>query len=177
MCTFGVKIYPIVCLPLNTPSVQFLQYHRAASEGWESSILCDEFSEEIQRVLQQFVGNCSSDRSCRCNVCLRQPQSLRNLASHTVFHYTFNLSQFTVSDRILYHKYLYAMESQKVSEDDLVPLTVFTLSSMKYTFVLDKRRANNKLISPWLCNPFRTLLFHNKHDVLWEPRGCYCDME
>ena len=81
---------------------------------------------------------------CRCNVCLRQPPSIRNLASHTVFYYNFNLSQFILTDRTLYHQCLYAVESQRVSEDDLVPHTVYTLTSLKCWFVLDKRCGNSK---------------------------------
>ena len=62
--------------------------------------------------------------------------SLRSLASHTVFHLTFNLSQFTRTGRTLYHQYLFAVESNVVPEDKLVPLT---FSPLKCTFVRDKR--------------------------------------
>jgi len=72
------------------------------------------------------------------------PHHSEILASHRVFHYTFNLSQFTLSDRTLYHQYLYAVESQTVSEEELVPLRVLTFSSLKCTFILDKLCANSK---------------------------------
>jgi len=131
MCPFAVKTYSIVCIPLNTPTVLYLQYHRAISDGCGSLVLCNYFFKEILSIVQPMVRNCTLDPSCRCNVCLRQPPSLRNLASHTVFHYTFNLSQFTLTDRTLYHQYLYAVESQTVSEENLVPDTVCTLASLK----------------------------------------------
>jgi len=100
--------------------------------------------EEIQHILEPMGGSCTSDPSFSCNVCLRQPPSLRNLASHTAFHYTFNLSEFTLTDRTLYHQYLYAVESQEVSGDGLVPLTLYTLALLKCTVVLDKRCDNSK---------------------------------
>ena len=115
MCSFAVKTYSIVCVPLNTPTVLYLQHHRSNSDGWESLVLCKNCLKEILSILQPMVGNSTLDPTCRCNVCLRQPPSLRNLASHTVFHYTFNSSQFTLTVRTLYHQYLYAVESQEVS--------------------------------------------------------------
>jgi len=91
-----------------------------------------------------MVGNCTSDPSCRCNVCVREPPSLRNLASPTVFHYTFNISQFILTDRTLYHQYLYAVESQTVSEEKLDPDTIYTLGFLKCCFVFHKRCGNSK---------------------------------
>jgi len=90
------------------------------------------------------VGNCNSDRSCGCNVYLRQPPSLRNITSQTVFHLTFNLLQFTLSGRILSPQYLYAVESITVSQEEEVPLTFFTLSTLKCTLVWDKLCASSK---------------------------------
>jgi len=144
MCCFAVKTYSIVCVPLNTPTVLYLQDHRSNSDGWESLVLCNDCFKEILSILQLMVGNCTLDPSCRCNVCLRQPPSLRNLVSHTVFHYTLNLSEFILTDRTLYHQYLYAVESQTVSEEKLVPDTIYTLGSLKCWFVLDKRCGNSK---------------------------------
>ena len=166
MCLFVVKTYYIMCIPLNTPTVLYLQHHRAASDGCVSSVLCDYCLEEIQRILQRMVGNYNSDPSCGCNVCVRQSPSLRNISSHTVFHYTFNLSQFTLSERTLYHQYLYALESQTVSEDDLVPLAIYTLASFVCTFVLDKHCDNYKRFHRDCVSPFRTPLLHNIDDVL-----------
>jgi len=74
ICGFAFKLYAIVCVPLDTPTVLYIHHHRAASVGWTSDSLCDECSEEFRLLLQSFVGNCTSDRSCRCNVCLRQPR-------------------------------------------------------------------------------------------------------
>ena len=95
-------------------------------------------------MLQPFVGNCTSYHSGRFNVCLRRPPSFRSLASHTVLQFTFNLSQFTLSGKTLFHQYLYAVESNTVSEEELVPLTFLTFSSWKCTFVRDKRCESSK---------------------------------
>ena len=119
-------MHAIVCVPLGTPTVLHVNHHRAASDGWNSDSQCHECSEDFRLTIQPFVG---------CNVCLRQPPSLRNTTSHTVFHLTFNLSQFTLSGRTLYHQYLYAVESNVVPNDRLIPLSFYHVI---YSFVRDK---------------------------------------
>jgi len=42
MCCFAVKLYSIVCVPFNTPTVLYLQHHRSNSEGWESVAVCND---------------------------------------------------------------------------------------------------------------------------------------
>jgi len=73
LCCFALKSYAIVCVPFNTPTVLYLQHHRSNSEGWKSLVLCTNCVKEILNILKPMVGNCTSDPSCRCNVCLRQP--------------------------------------------------------------------------------------------------------
>lgn len=130
ICSFTFKMYAIVCVPFDTPTFLYFNHHRATSDGWKSFNYCDDF----QSLMKPFVGNCTSEPSCQCPVSLRQPPSLRNLASHTVFHFTFNLSPFTLSNRTLYHQYLYAVESATVSEDELIPNTFFPYSELKCIF-------------------------------------------
>jgi len=135
VCIFTFRMNGIVCVPLNTPTDFCLHHHSAASDGWTSDSLCDKCLEEFRLVLQLFVGNCINTCSCRCNLCLRQPPSLRNLASHSVFQLTFNLAHFTLTSRTLYHQYLYAVESDFVPDDSLIP---FTFPKLQCTFVRDK---------------------------------------
>jgi len=132
-------MYAIVCVPLDTHTVLYLNHHRSASKGWTSDNLCDVCLEEFRLILQPFVDNCTYGSSCKFKVCLRQPPSLRSLASHTVFHLTFNLSQFTLTSRTLHHKYFYAVESNIVPEVKLVPLT---FSPLQCTFVREKTMCN-----------------------------------
>ena len=126
-CVFAFKIYAIDCVPLSTPTVFYLRHYRAASEGWTSVAPWAECSEEIKLLLVRFAGDCTNTFSCRCNVCVRQPRSLRSLASYTVFQLTFNLSEFTLSSRTLYHQYLCAAESGFASDLRLVPIEFTSL--------------------------------------------------
>jgi len=140
-CVFAFKMYAIVCVPLSTPTVFNLRHHRAASEGWTSDALCAECSEEFKILLLPFVGNCTNTCSCRCTVCQRHPPSLRSLASHPVFHLTFNLSEFTLTSRTLYYLYVYAAESGLVSDVKLVP---HEFTSLHGTFVRNRREIDKR---------------------------------
>ena len=96
-------MYAIICIPLDTPTVSYLHHHRTVSDGWRTDGLCDESFEDIRLKLQPFVSNFTYQHSCGCNLCLRQPPTLRDLASYKVFHLGFNLSEFTLTSRTPYH--------------------------------------------------------------------------
>jgi len=117
---FYIHNYAILCIPLDTCTVLYLHHNRTVSDGWRIDNLCDECSEEFRLILQPFVYNCTYKRSCGFNVCLRQTPTLRGLASHTVFQLTFNLSQFILTNRTLYHQYIYEIESVIVPEVDSI---------------------------------------------------------
>jgi len=141
LCEYGFKMHAIFCVPLDTPTVLHLIHHWAASDGWNSDSLCHGCSEDLRLTIEPIVGNCTGERSCGCNVCLRQPPSLRNLTSHTVFHLTFNLTSFTLTDKTLYHQYRYAVESNVVPDGRLIPLSY---SHLICSFVRDKRHTLSK---------------------------------
>ena len=56
-------------------------------------------------------------------VCVRQPPSLRSLASYTVFHITANISEFKLTADTLYDNYIHVVRSNLVLEDRLIPFT------------------------------------------------------
>jgi len=63
------------------------------------------------------------ERSCRLNLCLRQPPTLRGLASYTVFHFTFHFNQFTLPCITLYKQYQHAVNSNIVPNQKFIPHT------------------------------------------------------
>jgi len=81
---FAFKMYGIICVSLDTPAVFYLHHHGKTSGGWSPDSLCRKCLKEYQHILRKFIGNCTGTSSCRCNVCLRQAPSIRNLASYTV---------------------------------------------------------------------------------------------
>jgi len=95
-----------------------------ASGGWTQTSLCRSCVLNYLPVFDDFIPECSDSTSCRCHVCLRQPPSLRNLASYAVFHITHNLSEFTLSSETLYHHYVRAVKSKNVPVERLIPNTI-----------------------------------------------------
>ena len=105
ICIFTFRMYAMLRIPLDAPTVLYLHHHRTVSVCWRTDNLCDECCEEFRLIHQPFEGNCTYKSLCKRNVCLRQPPTLRGLASHTLFHLTFNVSEFTLTNRTPYHQY------------------------------------------------------------------------
>jgi len=121
--TFAFIKYAIVCVPLDTLTILFLRHCRSASDGWRTYNLCAACCKYCTPSVLQFVDNCTVpnsystyQNSCKCIICLRQPPTLRNLASHSVFQHTFNLSEFQLAGRTLFHQYVQAANSHLVAE-------------------------------------------------------------
>jgi len=138
---FAFKMYGIVCVPFDTHTVLYLHYHGDTSGDWTPDSLCKECLNEFKPILQTFICECTGTPSCKCNICLRQAPSLRNLAFYTVFHLTFNLSEFKLTRRNLYHQYLHAVKSGIVPIDMLIPITFPTF---RCTYVHDKHCVASK---------------------------------
>ena len=112
--------------------------------------ICHDSLGDYKHTFRKFIGNCTLSKSCKCNVCLRQPLSLRNLASHSVVHLTFNLPEFTLTGRTLFDQFFHTAESPLVPQYKLVPHTNLTLQC---TFVRNKRcdcdkRFHDDCVSP-----------------------------
>ena len=92
-------MYAIVAVLFDTPTLLYLHYHRTASEGWSTEFLCDYCFDEFKVVISPNVGNCNFERSCRYNLCLRRPPTLGGSALYAVFHFAFNVYEFTLTSK------------------------------------------------------------------------------
>jgi len=120
-----------VCVPLDSPRVLYLRHHGAQTSGWTQASLCKRCAKYYQPQTAPFLPMCTASSSCKCHVCLRQPPSLRVLASYTVFHITANIPEFTLTSENLYHNYIHAVRSILVPECRLIP---FTFHHLRCTF-------------------------------------------
>jgi len=147
---FRFKMYAIVAVPFgDEPTILYLQHLRAASDGWPTDFLYVYCLEEFQQVLAPIVGNCNLERCCRWNVCLSQTPTLRNSASYTVFHVTFNVNQFTLNGMTLYEQFKHAVRSSLVPNHRLVP---HTFPVLKCNFVRSRhcgiKRFHYRCVNP-----------------------------
>jgi len=97
--TFTFLHYAIVFAPFDTPTVLYLHHYRSNSDGWRTYKLCANCFRDCTPSAIMFVANSTFPNSCKCNVWLRQPPTLRNLASHSVFKLT---------GRTQFHLYVHA---------------------------------------------------------------------
>ena len=118
---FAFTKYGIVCFRLDSPKVLYFRHNGTASGCWTQNSLCRPCFGNYRHRVDPFLPEFTDSSSCRCHVCLRQPPSLRSLASYTVFHITNNLSEFTLSSEILYQQYVRALEFNIVRIDRLIP--------------------------------------------------------
>ena len=112
---FSFKLYALFAAPFDpSPKILHPQHHRAGSDGWKSDFLSDIYFDEFKTALAPVVSSGSHGESCICNVGLRQPSILKGSASHVLFHLTFNVVQFALTNRTLYEQYRYAVQSNIV---------------------------------------------------------------
>ena len=70
--------------------------------------------------MQDLTG-CRGPGKCRCNICTRQPSSLRDSASHIIFKFVYGISKFELTTHTTFSEYVYAVRSVMVDEDRLLP--------------------------------------------------------
>ena len=107
-------------------------------------------------VLDHFIHACTDSSSCRCHGCLRQPSSLRSLASYTVFHISNNLSEFALSSKTVYQHYVRAVESNIVPVGRLIP---DAFRHLRYTFARTKGRSIVQLFHKAFVDPSQFPLY------------------
>jgi hypothetical protein len=155
---FTFQLYSFFCVPL--------QHYRWTSEIWKTNNLCEDCFDDYKTTFRKFVENCSFSKSCKCNVCLCQALTLRNLTSLSVFHLSFNLSASILTGKTLFDQYVHATKSRLVPEYKLVPHTDLTLQC---TFVRHKRCEFNRRfhdnvpLSEWFWSTF-----HMEHCASYE---------
>jgi len=154
----GLSVFPFV-----SPTVLYLRHHRATSGGWTQSSLCTPCFLNYMPVLGDFIPMCTYSSSCRFQVCLRQPPSLRSLASYSVFHITNNLSEFTVSSKTLYQHYVRAVESNIVPIDRLIP---DSLPHLRCTFARGKDSRSVKRYHKACVDPSQFPRVHSHWGIL-----------
>jgi hypothetical protein len=112
LALFRCRVYAIVAITFGTPRIVCMKHH------WTHS-LCDMCCNKYKGILSASIDDCNFSVSCKCKICLRQPPSLRGLASHTVFHFIYYIKHFKLTN----DHYVYAAFSQTVHVEKLIPNT------------------------------------------------------
>jgi hypothetical protein len=83
---FAFKKYSITLVPsTDDPTLSFLKYYRAESEGWKDTTQCRMCLVEYKQAIQPCTY-CVMASNCSCNICRRQPPSLFALSARVLFN-------------------------------------------------------------------------------------------
>ena len=98
----------------------FLKYYRVTSDGWTDIDRCQECIERYQGAIRS-LNNCELPNTFHCNICLRQPPSPRDSASHILFKCVLDLERFELTCYTTYSQYKFAVASGLVDDLRLLP--------------------------------------------------------
>jgi len=90
------------------------------SDGWTDIDGCLSCVESYQRTIRHN-NSCNRTDNCYCNICTRQPPSLRVSALHILFKCVIDLERFELTCHITYRQYKYAVQPGRVDDLRLLP--------------------------------------------------------
>ena len=108
---FGYCLRKLICI----------RYYRAVSDGWRDEAYCPTCTLEYRAIMKPLLG-CRLPDTCRCNICLRQPPSLRDAVSHVLLKHVYNIQHmFRFSSHTTFNEYVYAVRTGRVDIERLLP--------------------------------------------------------
>ena len=113
---FGIITFPV----RNRAKILYVQHHRARSDVWHSTALCEPCA-RLRRDDWYLWYNNARTPECRCVVCVRQPPSLKASAAHVVFNIVLSPERFRVSRVTTFDHFAYAFHTDRVPFPLLLP--------------------------------------------------------
>jgi hypothetical protein len=98
-----------------------LRHYRVSSEGCTFTSRCGPCSAAFQEGCRHLVGNVAPEEPCSCNVCKRQPPTLLDMASRTVFTVTRNVDRFRLTRNVTHSEFVHSVNSGWASVDRGLP--------------------------------------------------------
>jgi hypothetical protein len=79
-----------------------LRYYAVPSVGWSHGSGCAICRDTTRQQIRHLTGCLAPAESCRCNICVRQPPSLKALAFHAHFTLVLNIEWFKLTRHVTY---------------------------------------------------------------------------
>jgi hypothetical protein len=143
----SVKKYAItLLLPDDTPEPRLLclSYYRAASDGWRDNGNCEVCVLEYQQTIRLYSG-CRQPNDCSCHIFRRQPLTMQDFASQSVFH-LINIDWFELTADKTHRQYVQAVLSCRAKLENLLP-PQFPPSGYGSIFTLFSTNASTTVLS------------------------------
>ena len=135
-----------------------LRHYDVPSVGWTFSSGCTICEIATRPQVLPFTACQRAAGACHCNICARQPPSLKALAFNAYFTLVRNIERFELSRLVTYSQYRAACGSGRVDIEQLLP-PEFPDINLLYTFTDSPTRPSHTDCSPgraWLCASHRT---------------------
>jgi hypothetical protein len=98
-----------------------LRHSRAASMGWPFTSRCDPCMVRFRENLHSLTGCVAPAGPCSCNACTRQPPTLRDMASRTLFSLSLNPDRFELTREVTHCEFVHAVNSGWARVDRCLP--------------------------------------------------------
>ena len=140
------------------PRLLFLRYYNVASVGWSFGSGCVICRDASRQNIRPLTGCVAPGEAWACNICRRQPPSLRDLASHAVFPLPLNIERFEFTRDVTHRQYRYAVDSNRVDIERRLP-SDFPSITLQYTYRYCPNHPCHSSCSPgqpWIVAESRT---------------------
>jgi hypothetical protein len=106
----------------------YLRHYRVASEGWMVTSRCDRCTATFRENLRPYMDCVAPEEPCNCNVYVRQPPTLRDIASRTLFFLSLHPEHFELKCEVTHNELVHAIDSERARVDRCLPPGVPTLT-------------------------------------------------
>ena len=110
-----------------------IRHYDVPSVGWSFGSGCTICSALAREQVRPLSGCLAPDETCGCNICTRQPPSLKALAFNAYFTLMLNIERFQLTRHVNFSHYRGACSSGRVDIEQLLP-PEFPSITVLYTF-------------------------------------------
>jgi hypothetical protein len=113
---------------------------------------CDRCTAAFRGNLRPYMDCVVPEEPCNCKVCVRQPPTLRDMASRTLFSLCLRPERFELTREVIHSEFVHAIHSERAQVERCLPPGFPTLT-LHFTY----QYCSHLPFHPW-CNP--TLPWH-----------------
>jgi hypothetical protein len=124
--------------PITHGRLLCLRHYRIARVGWSFLSDCVTCADLLQERLRSVTGGLVPAEASACNICRRQPPTLRDMALHTVFTVSRNMHLFDVKRDVTYEQYVSAITSGRATVTGLLPEFPYVSIRNRYGLYYDR---------------------------------------
>jgi hypothetical protein len=143
-----------------------LQHYRIASMGWSFVSRCVPCTDRFREHLRPLTGCLAPAENCPCNICKRQPPTIREMSLQVPFTMSYKIDLFELTRDVTHEQNVHAITSGRTTVTGLLPPDFpFVTIRFQYPSCSSRsyhRHPNHEL--PWRATADRT--FQSAEDAI-----------